>query len=158
MVPCCNSLNSSVLVCNEQILQSQKDNIQQTTIEPNNKLPRKQIKSMINNKNNQKELVKYETSSTALSLYASGSTTSIVLDLGDGNYVSQAVMRNIMRLILTGSDVIEYLQKLFTEREFLYTITAKEIVSDIKEKLYYIVLEQHLKFIWVSIILLVNHK
>merc|ERR1712032_639076 len=59
-----------------------------------------------------------------LSLYASGRTTGIVMDSGDG--VSHT----------------DYLMKILTERGYSFTTTAeREIVRDIKEKLCYVALD-----------------
>ncbi|MCJ1309991.1 Actin-like protein [Agyrium rufum] len=80
-----------------------------------------------------------------LSLYASGRTTGIVMDSGDGVshavpvYEGFAMPSSIRRIDVAGRDVTEHLQLLLRKAGYVFQTSAeKEIVRMIKEKTSYV--------------------
>ena len=80
-----------------------------------------------------------------LSLYASGRTTGIVLDAGDGVshavpvYEGFAMPSSIRRIDVAGRDVTEHMQTLLRKAGYVFHTSAeKEVVRMIKEKVSYV--------------------
>lgn len=77
--------------------------------------------------------------------YASGRTTGIVLDSGDGVthavpvYEGFSMSHAVRRVDVAGRDVTEYLQLLLRKSgHYLHTSAEKEVVRSIKEKTCYV--------------------
>lgn len=87
----------------------------------------------------------YTSIQAVLSLYASGRTTGVVLDAGDGVshavpvYEGFAMPSSIRRIDIAGRDVTEYLQLLLRKSGYVFNTSAeKEVVRMMKEKVGYV--------------------
>ncbi|KAL8200139.1 hypothetical protein R6Q57_011478 [Mikania cordata] len=83
-----------------------------------------------------------------LSMYASGRTTGIVLDIGDGMsqfvpvYEGHMLPQGSVRHNLGGRDLTLYLMKILLERGYVFNnAVEQEIARDIKEKFSYVALD-----------------
>ena len=90
----------------------------------------------------------YTSIQAVLSLYASGRTTGIVLDSGDGVshavpvYEGFAMPNSIRRIDIAGRDVTEHMQTLLRKAGYIFHTSAeKEVVRTIKEKTGYVALD-----------------
>ncbi|XP_074048432.1 uncharacterized protein LOC141491421 [Macrotis lagotis] len=85
-----------------------------------------------------------------MALYATGKSTGIVLDCGDGVtgvipiYKDRCLLQSISRSDFAGKDLTNYLARLLLERGIhLVNRGNKDIITDVKERLCYIIPDPH---------------
>ena len=90
----------------------------------------------------------YTSVQAVLSLYASGRTTGIVLDSGDGVshavpvFEGFAIQNSVRRIDVAGRDITEYFQtQLRKAGHVFHTSAEKEVVRIMKEKTSYVALD-----------------
>lgn len=90
----------------------------------------------------------YVSTQAVLALYASGRTTGVVCDSGDGVthvvvvYDGYSIKHAIARINLAGRNLTDYIQKHLSEDGHHFQTTAeREIAKNIKEKLCYVALD-----------------
>ncbi len=88
-----------------------------------------------------------------MSLYASGRTTGVVLDIGDGAthlvpiFEGHGLHHLVSRINLAGRDLTEYFKNLLLKRGYSLVSSAElEVVRDMKERLCYVAMDPEADF------------
>lgn len=124
-------------------VQPEEHNIMLTEVPLNNKINREKTAQIMFEIFNTPGM--YIAQSAILSLYSTGKTTGIIIDIGHGSthhvqiFEGYAFPHSILKTPLGGKDLNEYLIKILAEKGInLTSNTERELVKSIKEKLCYV--------------------
>lgn len=124
-------------------IQPEEHNVMLTEVPLNNKTNREKTAQLMFEIFNVPGM--YLSVQAILSLYATGKTTGVIMDIGHGSthyvpiFEGYAFPHAILKTALGGKDLNEYLIKILAERGInLNSSTEKEVVRSIKEKLCYV--------------------
>lgn len=129
--------------CNELKIQPEEHNVILTEVPLNNKSNREKTAQLMFETFNVPGM--YLSVQAVLSLYATGKTTGVMMDIGHGSthyvpiYEGYAFPHTILKTSLGGKDLNDFLYKLLLDRGVtLNHSNDKEIIKNIKEKLCYV--------------------
>lgn len=130
-------------VYNELKVQPEDHNMMLTEVSLNNKANRERTAQIMFEVLNVPGM--YLSAQAILSLYSTGKTTGIIVDIGHGSthyvpiYEGYAFPHSILKSSIGGKDLNDYLVRLMTEKGINVNLnTEKEIIKNIKEKHCYV--------------------